>query len=298
MDSTARDPPPQCWPGTRVRINGKLISWLDDFAREWDMLWLFGPAGTGKSACFEKGRLGAAFFFSRPNGRDNSKTVIPSLVYQFCVYCPAYKLVVGKTLADHPHLVTKAISVQFKKLLLEPLLQLQASDDESVRKPFLLLLDGLDECAGGRAQSEFINLIAEHVRTRPGFPILWLLCSRPEPHLKHMFMRIPECGREELFLDEESREDVEHFLRERFAKIRDDNPESMSSNWPSVEQFIIISQFCHGHFQVANGSIDYVAALRNPVAQLNRLVSFITRKVERLRWPSDNPLAAMDLLYL
>jgi hypothetical protein len=266
------------------------------------MLWLFGPAGTGKSAiaqtfaqvCFEMGRLGAAFFFSRPNGRDKPKTVIPSLVYQLCVYCPAYKSFIATVLANDPHLVTKAISVQFKQLLIEPLSQLQASGHNSVRKPLLILLDGLDECAGGQAQFAFIKLIAEHVRVKPGFPILWLLCSRPEPHLRHTFMRIPECGREELLLDKESREDVDYFLGQRFAEIRDNNPYTTSSDWPPAEQFTTISDFCSGHFQVANVCIDYVAASHSPPAQLSSLVDFLNKR-KRIR--QDNPLSAMDLLY-
>jgi hypothetical protein len=266
------------------------------------MLWLFGPAGTGKSAiaqtfaqaCFELGRLGAAFFFSRPNGRDKAETVIPSLVYQLCVYCPAFKSVVAQALANDPQLVKKAMSVQLKRLLIEPLSQLRASSDESVQKPFLILLDGLDECAGGQAQYQFIKLIAEHVRAKPGFPILWLLCSRPEPHLSHAFLRIPECGREELLLDKESREDVDRFLRERFAEIRDVNPYTTTSDWPPTEQFNTISDFCRGHFQVAKVCLDYVAASHSPPLQLSSLVDFLDKR-ERVR--QDNPLAAMDLIY-
>ncbi|KAF9443367.1 hypothetical protein P691DRAFT_416983 [Macrolepiota fuliginosa MF-IS2] len=98
MDSSARDPPPKCHPGTRLRISGKLEAWLDALEREWNMMWLHGPAGTGKSAvaqtfaehCSERGRLGAAFFFSRSNDRNNLETVIPTLAYQLAVHCRSY----------------------------------------------------------------------------------------------------------------------------------------------------------------------------------------------------------------
>jgi hypothetical protein len=266
---------------------------------------LYGPTGSGKSAiaqtfaqtCFEMGRLGAAFFFSRPNGRDKAEIVIPSIVYQFCVCCHAYKSVVAKALANDPQLFTKAMSVQFKRLLIAPLTQLRESDYESIRSPFLILLDGLDECAGGRAQVELIKLVADHVRRKPGFPILWLLCSRPEPHLKCAFLRIPECGREELLLDKKSRDDVNRFLCERFAEIRYNNQYTTPSNWPPTEQLRTISDFCRGHFQVAEVCADYVVTSQSPPAHLDYLVDFLTRTEKVRRDNPNNPLAALDLVY-
>ncbi|KAJ3565188.1 hypothetical protein NP233_g7800 [Leucocoprinus birnbaumii] len=89
MDSGARFPPPMCHPGTRTRILETLEEWMGCPTRSHRMLWLRGPAGVGKSAiaqtfaerCAERDRLGATFFFSRPNSRDRLETVIPSLAY-------------------------------------------------------------------------------------------------------------------------------------------------------------------------------------------------------------------------
>lgn len=88
MDSSARFPSPTCHPGTRLKTGDRLFNWLVDNQRQWNMIWLHGPAGTGKSAvaqtfaecCDKSGRLGASFF-SRPNDRNKPDTVIPSLVY-------------------------------------------------------------------------------------------------------------------------------------------------------------------------------------------------------------------------
>ncbi|KAF5351092.1 hypothetical protein D9756_008262 [Leucocoprinus leucothites] len=304
MDSSARDPPPRCHPGTRVNINEKLVGWLDVLGRDRDMRWLYGPAGTGKSAiaqtfaeaCFEMARLGGTFFFSRPNGRDKPETVVPSLVYQLCINCEAYKTIIASVLASDPQLLQKAISVQFKRLIIEPLLKLQADGHPSVRKPFVILLDGLDECAGAQSQCQFIKLISETVRLKRGFPILWLLCSRPEPHLKHTFSRIPECGREELLLDPESYEDVTRFLRDKFVEIRDENPYTTTPDWPPEAQFNVILRVSSGHFQVATVAVNYVndPIARDPVKQLNTLVAFL-EGAEKIG--IDNPLAALDLIY-
>ncbi|KAF5351164.1 hypothetical protein D9756_008242 [Leucocoprinus leucothites] len=303
-DSSARDPPPKCHPGTRVHIISKLEIWLDDAYRGWSMLWLYGPAGTGKSAvaqtfaetCYEQGRLGAAFFFSRPNGRDKPMTVVPSLVYQLSINCSAYKSAIAEILANDPQLLRKSIAVQFKQLIIEPISRLQAQGHESLRHPFLILLDGLDECAGGRSQGELIKLVSDLVRTKPCFPILWLLCSRPEPHLKHAFSRIPECGRLELLLDKESWDDVEKFLRDSFAGIREENPYTTPPDWPPEQQIIRILRTCSGHFQIASVAVNFVndPIVENPVQQLDTLHAYLTR-VEEVGM--DNPLAALDLIY-
>ncbi|KAF5355193.1 hypothetical protein D9756_005677 [Leucocoprinus leucothites] len=307
MDSSARDPPPKCHPGTRVDIIEQLEEWLESLSREYDMLWLYGPAGTGKSAiaqtfaelCAERNRLGATFFFSRPNHRDKPESVIPSLAYQLAYYCPAYKSIISQTIVDDPQLLRKAVHVQFKRLIIEPFSRLQAQGHEDVRQPFLVVLDGLDECAGVRAQSQFINMISELVRLKRGFPILWLLCSRPESHLKHVFSRIPECGRLELLLDEGSREDVELFLRDSFAAIRDENPDIVPSNWPPEDQVRVVLRVASGLFVVGSVAFRYVddpaSGLGTPVERLNTLVAYL---VHSERVGAKSPLAALDLVYL
>ncbi|KAF5355198.1 hypothetical protein D9756_005678 [Leucocoprinus leucothites] len=291
MDSSARDPPPKCHPGTCVAIMEQLYQWLESPSREYEMWWLYGPAGAGKSAiaqsfaeiCTKRDHLGAAFFFSRLNRCDKPKTVIPSLTYQLMFYCPAYKSLVAQTLVNDPQLLQKAIRVQFK----------------SARQLYLVLLDSLDECAGAQPQWEFIKMISELVRLKHGFPILWLLCSRPESHLKHVFSRTPECGCLELLLDEGSRDDVELFLRDSFAAIKDDNPDIVPLSWPPEDQLGMILHVASGLFVVASVALRYVddpaAEVANPVQQLNTLVAYLEH-LERVG--AKSPLAALDLIYL
>ncbi|KAF5351183.1 hypothetical protein D9756_008263 [Leucocoprinus leucothites] len=238
----------------------------------------------------------STFFFSRPNGRDKPETVVPSLVYQLCINCEPYKSIIASVLANDPHLLQKAISVQFRRLIIEPLSKLQADGHQSVRQPFVIVLDGLDECAGAQSQCQFIKLISETVRLKRDFPVLWLLCSRPEPHLKHAFSRIPECGREELSLDRESREDVTRFLRDKFTEIREENPYTTTPDWPPEAKFHVILRISSGHFQVATVVVNYVndPIAQDPVKQLNTLVAFL-EGAEKIG--IDNPLAALDLIY-
>ncbi|KAJ3569474.1 hypothetical protein NP233_g5025 [Leucocoprinus birnbaumii] len=307
MDSSARDPPPKCHPGTRVDTLEWLDNWLESPLRDHRMVWLYGPPGTGKSAiaqtfaetCAEKGRLGGAFFFSRPNHRDKPETVIPSLAYQLAFHCPAFKSAIAQTLIDDLQLFRKAMHVQFRRLIVEPLSRLQADGHESVHQPFLVVLDGLDECADTRAQCEIIKMISELVRLKRGFPVLWLLCSRPEAHLKHAFARTPECGRLELLLDEGSQKDVERYLRDSLATIKDENPDIVPFAWPSEDQVKIILHVASGLFVLASVAVRYIddpaAMIANPVERLNTLVAYL-KHTESIGITS--PLGALDLIYL
>ncbi|KXN91409.1 hypothetical protein AN958_00671 [Leucoagaricus sp. SymC.cos] len=305
MDSSARDPPPKCHPGTRVHIVSKLERLRDDPDRQWHMVWLHGPAGTGKSAvaqtfaelCAEQNRLGAAFFFSRPNKRDRPEKVIPTIAFQLAYYCPAYKSIITRILASDPHLLKKAMHVQFKQLIVRPFSQLQDQNHESVSQPFLVLLDGMDECNREDVQCNLIKMINDLVALRRRFPILWLICSRPEPHLAHTFLRLPDCRREELALDEKSRDDVEKFLRDGLNTLKDKFPHIIPSMWPDEEQLDVVLRFCSSLFAAASVVLNYVSdsAYANPVARLNSLVSFLERTGGAVG-PS-HPLISLDVLY-
>ncbi|KAF5358004.1 hypothetical protein D9756_001280 [Leucocoprinus leucothites] len=305
VDSSARNPPPKCHPGTRIRIRDYLEYWLDDPYRQHDMTWIYGPAGTGKSAiaqtfaelCAERDRLGAAIFFSRPNKRNRPETVVPTLVYQLSIHCLAYKSIVAHVLSDDPQLLDKTPHVQFKQLIVDPFSFLQYQGHESVRQPFLVLLDGLDECSGKRSQGEFIRLISELVRLKRGFPILWLLCSRPEPHLKHAFSRISECAQKRLSLNLEYRKDIEKFLQNGFTALKDEYEDMMPLTWPSERQLKRLLHITSGPFMVAAFALKYIGDpdYANPVKRLEKLLASFAYP---LIAEKNRPLSAIDALYI
>ncbi|KXN91407.1 hypothetical protein AN958_00669 [Leucoagaricus sp. SymC.cos] len=305
IDSSARDPPPKCHPGTRARILTTLETLIDNPNRQCGMVWLCGPAGTGKSAvaqtfaerCAGRNRLGAAFFFSRPNKRDRPEKVISTLAFQLAFHCSAYKSIIIRVLADDPHLLKKAMHVQFKQLILEPFSQLQAEGNESTRQPFLVLLDGMDECDGERAQRDLVKMIYDLVAFKRAFPIFWLICSRPEPHLTHTFLRLPDCRREELALDNECRDDVEKFLRHGFEALKVDYPDIIPPAWPNEEQVNVVLHFCSALFAAASVALNYISdhIYANPVERLTALVSFLECS-QGIVGPA-HPLISLDMLY-
>lgn len=303
MDSSARYPPPTCHPGTRRYIGNKLTNWLYNDNRRWRMIWLHGYAGTGKSAiaqtfaerCDEWGRLGGSYFFSRSNKRNKLETVIPTLAYQLAVTVPEYKSIITAKLANDPLLLKKAPPVQFKKFILEPFSALQC---QRTLEPIVIILDGLDECEGERAQLEIINMITEGMRPKQDLPLLWLICSRPEAHLKYTFSRIGECGREELVVDAECRSDVERYLRYGLSEIKAEYQLDVTpASWPDEDQVTRLIHAASGLFILAYTILRYIGdrTCADPVDQLNNLMIFLgTAEVVG----SNNPLAALDLLYM
>jgi cytidylate kinase len=76
-------------------------------------MWLYGPAGAGKSAiaqsiaalCQQANLLAASFFFSRTaGGRNDESRLIPTLVmvYQLCLSMPAIQKYVANTIEQDP----------------------------------------------------------------------------------------------------------------------------------------------------------------------------------------------------
>ncbi|EKM81463.1 hypothetical protein AGABI1DRAFT_105043 [Agaricus bisporus var. burnettii JB137-S8] len=301
QDSSARYPPPRCHPDTRLKIREKLMRWLVTEYDDWKMLWVRGSAGTGKSAvaqsfadsCEEEGLFGASYFFSRIAGRDKLEAVVPTLVYQLARSVPEYHSFIEHRLAKDQILLRNSPPIQFRKLIVEPFATLQR---ERPRKPIIVILDGLDECAGEKAQREILKMITNAIRTNPDIPLRWLIFSRPEAHLKNTFSRTSECGREELIIDTECRENVERYVKDRLIEIKATYNDMIPAGWPPETKLQELLDVVSGLFIFASTCLNYIddPEEADPISQLDSLLSFLHRSQGVV---SRNPLAALDLLY-
>ncbi|KAF9445229.1 hypothetical protein P691DRAFT_785506 [Macrolepiota fuliginosa MF-IS2] len=159
-DSSARDPPPSCHPGTRHDFIDRITSWgLGTSQHSEPMLWMYGPAGVGKSAIAqtcsedlaERNKLGAALFFSRSvglNQRDDPHRLFPSLAYQIATKLKPFGDILDERIQDDPTLVTKSMKEQFQELLVKPLSCL-GPGAAGVVGGLVIIIDGLDECGKG-----------------------------------------------------------------------------------------------------------------------------------------------------
>ena len=129
-NSDERYDPPKCHPHMRRAVLKKIMDWVEDANKVALILWLYGPAGAGKSAIAqtiaelleEAGLLAAAFFFSRnAAGRDDKKPLVTTLVYQLVKSIPEIRAHVLETLEGDPALFSCSIEAQIEALIVKPL---------------------------------------------------------------------------------------------------------------------------------------------------------------------------------
>jgi hypothetical protein len=300
-DSSARHPPPRCNPETRLKIRERLTQWILNENDKWKMLWVRGSAGTGKSAVAqsfgdscEEEKHGGSYFFSRAARRNKPETVVPTLVYQLATTIPEYRSLIGHQLANNPLMLRNSLPVQFRKLIVEPFANLQR---QRPREPIVVILDGLDECEDEDAQLEILDMITNALRTNPDLPLRWLIFSRPESHLKDAFSKYTNCGREELVIDAECRDDVEKYTRDGISQIRDKFSKFTPTDWPPADLLQELIEKISGLFVYASTCLHFIGDRdeANPESRLLALLTFM-RHSEGIITP-QSPLAALDLLY-
>ncbi|KAJ3560593.1 hypothetical protein NP233_g10737 [Leucocoprinus birnbaumii] len=311
FDSAARDPPPRCHPGTRAAIIQSVQERFQSPELGARLIRLSGPAGVGKSAIMQNlteaedaGKtLGAAVFLSRANGRNVPKKVFATISYQMCLAQPTYREYITRHISDNPSFLNKTIAKQFEHLILIPLGQKNIATNS---RRLLIFLDGLDELQGEREQAEIVDIIISFIVQYPSLPLIWVIASRPEPHIGQAFSRAKrQLGTMfhgfDIPIDSvESVRDVERFLHSEFTRIRESFPDVISPSqiWPLGHQFLMLSNISSGHFAFASTAIRYIddPSYGNPVSRLNRVVSILHKRFSR--HDSDkNPFHALDTLY-
>ncbi|KAJ3557966.1 hypothetical protein NP233_g11606 [Leucocoprinus birnbaumii] len=293
FDSSERDPPPSCHPGTRLDISDEIHTW--EIRHRPDISEL--------ESALENSILGATLFFSRANRRNDPKRVFTTIIYQLVVKHSRYREYVLSVLARDPHAVHKSVAEQFKRLIVQPVIDGVFSNDAD-RHSILIAIDGLDECDGERAQCEILSLIAKLAIEYPTSPFIWLIASRPEPHIRGSFDKITNAYYTQLVIPVDSNQgckDVERYLRDKFDEIRSYYPNQFSHTlraWPAEIHFTKVATRAKGMFVFASTLINFIVALdsviltnTNPFAELDALYDVILASV-----PEENSTTLRHLL--
>ncbi|KXN85827.1 Catalase [Leucoagaricus sp. SymC.cos] len=280
------------------------------------MIWLYGPAGVGKSAIAqtfaevakEQKRLGAAFFFSNYRHEEKRRSdplrLVPTIAYQLASQSSVYQHTVAQQIASDPAIFTTDLQMQFRKLIIEPFVQLSSQNVQLFNDgqgPYVVVIDGLDEANSDEAQRELMELIKTATK-KPGSPLIWLVCSRPEPHIAYVVTQpdfATTCGKEELVINE-SKEDVELFLHSRFREIRHRYNLVISvpagDAWPSENDFNTIVKEVNGYFVLGSTVVRIVEDpnVGDPEAQL----ASVLRMLQGMRITGlVKPLDVLDTFY-
>jgi hypothetical protein len=300
-DSKERFPPPKCHPNTREAILRNIMSWITDDTSKGSLppiLWLYGPAGAGKSAiaqtiaekCGEGvvARLACSFFFSRrTSDRNSDKHLVATISYQLTQSIEKTKPIIENIVQNDPLIFSRAINTQFSKLVIGPLLQVSKESDP--RK--VIILDGLDECDGDDKQCGIIDVICTAV-SQHRLPFCFLLASRPEPHIRDAFNhdRLLKLSRNiPLIEDSESNSDVSKYLRSEFKRIA--QARDLPTTWPPDKDIETLIGKASGHFIYPSTVIKFIDGRRDyPPDRLEIILGINTAC-------DQSPFADLDALY-
>ncbi|TEB27838.1 hypothetical protein FA13DRAFT_1591271, partial [Coprinellus micaceus] len=267
-DSAERGPhAPKCHPETRTAVQRDIMSWIrhgeeDDAPRR--VLWLSGPAGSGKTAiagtladeCYKTGSLAASFFFSAFAGSANrrvKKPLIPTLVYRLIQHksIGGLKEEVLTVIEDDPGVFERHMDQQIEELVLKPFRKLAGRSNRR-DWPSVIIVDGLDECqgdsecSGADAQKEILYTLSR-AGADPAFPFRIIIASRPEPAIRHFFSNSPSLALN-IFLDDkyEPDADIRLFLNAMFSDIR--RRFNLPSTWASKDVVDLLVDEASGQF--------------------------------------------------
>ncbi|KAF2398628.1 hypothetical protein EJ06DRAFT_522884 [Trichodelitschia bisporula] len=197
-----------------------------------------GGAGTGKSTvaqtvaaeCFQKGRLGASFFFSR-SGADvrHAAKFVTSIAAQLADNVSGAKRSLYKALKERDTITEEPICSQWHHLILGPMSKLEG--DTSA--PYILVIDALDECEGEDDVGEILNLFQLLKKTR----LRLFLTSRPEVPIRFPLSEMPTSEHLDFALHDIKKStvdnDIRFFLRHELERLA--RKHSFDKDWPGEQ---------------------------------------------------------------
>uniref|UniRef100_A0A0W0FTG2 Putative nwd2 protein n=1 Tax=Moniliophthora roreri TaxID=221103 RepID=A0A0W0FTG2_MONRR len=301
-NSETRYPPPQCHPKTRRSVLKLLLNWIRGNSSH-SIMWLYGPAGAGKSAiaqtiaekAHKHNGLAASFFFWRGDPkRNNPKYIFLSLAHDLAHSIPELREYIEQAIRANPRILQASLEDQFEKLILEPCRSLPRPRC----RPGSLIVDGLDECDKGQTQQRVLYIIAKALPEDMPFRIL--ICSRPEPAIRNAFNTdrfrayLRRVALDDTF---NPARDITIFLKSEFKRIRA-SPNYhhilFPSPWPARSVIDKLIHKASGQFVYAKTVVKFVDnEYFNPCKQLEHILH---PKID-LNPESSLPFHDLDVLY-
>ena len=152
------------------------MDWIKDRQKTSFLMWLYSPAGAGKSAiaqtitemCHRLGILVASFFWScNAAGQNNETCLVASLAYQLIMTIPQMCMHVELAIENDPLFISHSLEAQMESLIIEPLEKAFLDSHEQTmdpRKPRLAILDSLNECSWPSIQGYILKVISTTIQ--------------------------------------------------------------------------------------------------------------------------------------
>ncbi|KAF9471699.1 hypothetical protein BDN70DRAFT_998531 [Pholiota conissans] len=261
-NSAQRIDPPRCHPKTRKEVLDIMFEWImrSEHRGEW-IMWLNGAAGAGKSAimqslaerclAYESLIVVASFFFFRSDSTRNSiGPLVATLAYQLIQAIPEVSDDIQHVVGENPLIFNQAIETQLQQLIVQPYLRLPAH----LRLPFVVFIDGLDECVDHIEQATLIKVFANISRTHDAC-IVFLIASRREPQIETAFGKKRVTGiLQTISLDQlsvtQTTSDIWSFVTAKFNDIKKTHLRKhyLPADWPQESSIETIVNKSSGQF--------------------------------------------------
>jgi hypothetical protein len=307
-NSSERYDPPKCHPHTRLAVIEAIMNWIKDGQKTSFLMWLYGPAGAGKSAiaqtiaemCHRLGILAASFFWSRSAaGRNDEMRLIASLAYQLIITIPEMRIHVETAIENDPVLLSRSLDAQMESLITEPLEKTFLGSQEQtvdLGEPKLVILDGLDECGEPSVQKYILKVISTAILRFP-LCIHILIASRPEQEIRDSFNAKPLLSiTTRLPLDDNYRpdDDIGRFLIDSFTALKESHVlgSLLPTTWPTTEDIDRLVQKSSGQFIYAATVVKFVKSPRRRPDEQLKIIFGIGGTGKH------TPFSELDALYL
>ncbi|KAJ6460530.1 hypothetical protein C8R45DRAFT_1179973 [Mycena sanguinolenta] len=267
-DSVESFSQPKCHPRTREDLLRALRDWEFDSSRDIDLVWLQGPAGAGKTAIMhtlatelhDAQRLGGCFFFEGDDAtRGNAKAIIPTIAYQLALYIPALKPLISRIVDNNPSIVSRSLEAQMRDLIIGPCNSLGSHENSD---PVTVHLDGLDLCEGPLIQQEILRVIGSCIlqNNAARIRLRFIIASRPEAHLRALFLSLPYSRFCHELPVPKSFGDVHTYLTDEFDRIHRTHPTlARIKKWPRAGTVADLVQKSSGYFIYPSAILKFIS---------------------------------------
>jgi hypothetical protein len=213
-------------------------------------------------------RLAAFICFDRAQFSDAS-LFVRTLAYQLAVFDGRLGQAISRALIHHPQIISHPqLSKQFDVLVREPLRGFPELNGEG---PIVILVDGLDECAGQMRQ-QLLDLLSKPGPLFEQIPFLRIIVSsRPEEDIYNAFHG---CAHIHPFpLDTASTEtiaDIQYFITRKFTE--EDLPMDFRTRCGETNAISELSRRASGLFIWASIAVAYIIKSPQKIKQLQRVL--------------------------
>ncbi|KAJ2932723.1 hypothetical protein H1R20_g4377, partial [Candolleomyces eurysporus] len=262
-----------------VQVVKKVTAWTADnisAAGEPHIFWMHGYIGSGKSAVSQEvcvtsvreGRPVASFFFFRNTGkRSEIWRLATTLASQMVAVIPQTEPFVRAAVKARPALLRPdqadiSLQSQMQYLVYAPFkAAVQEAAIALAGRPFLIVLDGLDQCDNKDEVKELIEGMLAFFNDNPFIPLRVFITSRVEEHIQS-HLNVPGVRLDNL-ANHCSDDDIEIFLHILFDGVTRRNAViqayiSQHGKWPPPNDIHKLVQHIGGSFIFASAVFKFI----------------------------------------